>query len=441
MKKVMAYLLKELRKLGDDVIIDGTVSDDMQVKFSNSEIVGTYTWHHASISVFVNFGKRLVSTALNEPTLSKARRLIKKIAALARTAPENKEFVGIARGPFTYKPIRDGYDPLIARQDPSLIEDVVDALRYAKSRSIKRTAGVLETSSFQHSILSSADVDVQEKGTIIYFTLRAFKNKEASGHHGGFARLRAGIDFRKIVDVAADIALKAGKPRNIPPGTYDVLFTPLAAASILMHVGNAASAFSVESGQSPYHDTLGKRVAGKAVTLYDDGTLKGGYHSSSFDEEGRPTQRTKMIDKGMLRTFLHNTSTAARFKARPTGNAGIISPESTNIVLSPGKRSPEELLRSMKRGLYITNVWYTRFQNYHTGDFSTIPRDAAFLIEDGRIKHSVRNIRISENLLNIMKNLAETGNDPQPIIGWEAETPCVTPHVLIRKVNITRPTK
>lgn len=441
MRPIMRYLLKELGREADDVIVEGTISDDLQVKFSNSTITGTYTWHIEQISIFTNTKGRLVSTTLQAPSMESAKRLSKRIIEYAKTAPVNREFKGIAKGPFKYRPLKEGFDLKIAKLEPVLIKRVVDALSHAKGRGIKRAAGVLEASSFSRIIMSTNKVDGTEKGTTAYFSFRAFKDKTASGHGVGFTRKLSKLDTIAIIDFAIDIAEQATKPKQIPAGKYDVVFAPLAFSSLVMHIGNAASAFSVESGSSPFVKKIGKKVADPTVTLYDDGTLPNGYNSAMFDDEGRPTQKTAFIDKGILKTFLHNTSSAVRFKAKPTGNAGIISPDNTNLVIRKGKESKRQLIKKVKKGLYITNVWYTRFQNYHTGDFSTIPRDGAFLIKDGKITHPVKGIRISENLMSLLKNISAVGNDPQPILGWEAETPCMSPHVLVKDVNITKPTK
>ena len=82
---------------------------------------------------------------------------------------------------------------------------------------------------------------------------------------------------------------------------------------------------------------------------------------------------------------------------------------------------------------------YTRFQNYNTGDFSTIPRDGIFIIKNGKIGQPIKGIRISENMLNILKNTVEIGKTPERVVGWEVEIPVITPAVLVKDVNVTRP--
>ena len=99
------------------------------------------------------------------------------------------------------------------------------------------------------------------------------------------------------------------------------------------------------------------------------------------------------------------------------------------------------MISQIKRGVYLTNIWYTRFQNYHTGDFSTIPRDGAFLIKNGEIVHPIKNIRLSENIINILKSTVALGKDVKQIRGWEVETPTTTPMALVKGLNVTRSEK
>jgi len=98
------------------------------------------------------------------------------------------------------------------------------------------------------------------------------------------------------------------------------------------------------------------------------------------------------------------------------------------------------MISELGNGIYVTNCWYTRFQNYSTGDFSTIPRDGIFLVEDGELSDPIKEIRISDNMQRLLKNISALGNDTRHIHWWEAETPCFTPHVMIKDVNITRST-
>jgi PmbA protein len=161
-----------------------------------------------------------------------------------------------------------------------------------------------------------------------------------------------------------------------------------------------------------------------------------------LDDEGAPTKENVLIDKGTLRTYLHNASTAKMFKTKTTGNAGLVSPTPWNIEMDGGNTSKNELFEETKKGLYLTNTWYTRFQNYAKGDFSTIPRDGIFTIEKGEIKNSRKDLRLSDNALALLGNITAASKERQHVHWWlfdmDGYPPSLSPYVVIKDVHMTK---
>jgi PmbA protein len=216
-----------------------------------------------------------------------------------------------------------------------------------------------------------------------------------------------------------------------------VVFDPLFVGSLLGMWGSMASAYDVMVQLSIFVNKLGKKVASENVTLRD---VPGSYSIANrvFDDEGVPAQENIIIEKGELKTYLHNTSTAKIFKTKTTANAGIVFPKPWNIEMDSGDINKEELRKEVKHGLYLTNTWYTRFQNYKTGEFSTIPRDGIFQIENGEIKCSLKNIRLSDNALRMLSNITAISKERQHVHWWgEADPPSLSPYILMKDVHIT----
>ncbi|OIO42013.1 hypothetical protein AUJ10_00050 [Candidatus Pacearchaeota archaeon CG1_02_31_27] len=439
-EEISSHILNKLLKAGaDDVIVSVSKQDSSLIKYSNNLINTTKTWENIDLGIFMALKKRIILTNIKEFSLSAADDVVNKLLKFVKSASPNKEYAGIAKGPFSYKEIEDGYDKKIASLGDKSIDYVEKAINKALANGAKRTAGVFENSAADVSLLSSNDVKARDKGTYSYFSIRAFNSKDASGQKVGSSRMLNLLDVENLAEEAALISKQCLNPEYGKFGKFDVVFEPLPFANIIDNLGNAMSAFSVEAGLSCLKNMIGKQVASKEITIIDDGMLRNGFGSSKFDAEGVPTQRNIMIDKGILKTYLHNTSTAKRFNTKTTANAGLLSPEPTNLVVNKGNFSKQELFEQVKNGLYITNIWYTRFQNYNTGDFSTIPRDGIFVIKNGKIGQPIKGIRISENMLNLLKNVTAIGNQPERVFGWEIMTPVVTPAVLVKDVNITRP--
>jgi PmbA protein len=439
MQDIARKIEKKFKSKGaDDVIV--TVEEEVktQIKFSNNKISATQTWREMNINLFAAIDKRLVSTSIHTYSPKTVNETVQRLLKFAKATQQNKEYFGIAKGPFAYRNIEDTYDRRIAELGEKDVDLVEKGINAALSNGAKRTAGVLETSTSKINLITSNNVEAEDRGTKIYFSLRAFTDRDASGHYVSNARLLHDCDIEHTAAKAAIIAKKAINPQSLRAGTYDVLFEPLPASNIIEQVGNATSAFNVESGLSCLAGKMQKQVASKELTLYDDAIMPGGVGSIKFDAEGVPTQKNTLIENGVLKTYLHNTSTAKRYDTVTTANAGLISPEPFNLVVKKGNFIKEEMFEQIKRGLWITNVWYTRFQNYESGNFSTIPRDGAFLIENGKIRKSVKDIRISENLLNVLRNIVTVGIDAEQVMGWEVETPVFTPAIVVKNVKITK---
>jgi PmbA protein len=183
---------------------------------------------------------------------------------------------------------------------------------------------------------------------------------------------------------------------------------------------------------------MGKKVASDSFSLTDHGRTPGGLGGRGFDDEGTPTQSTKIIEGGVLKSYLHNLTTAKRFKTESTGNAGWIEPDAWNLEVGAGDSTYPEMVKEMKRGIILTSNWYTRFTNYRTGEFSTVPRDGTFLVEGGRVTKPLSGLRMSDSLERIFSSVALLSKQREWIQWWEVDTPTLCPWVLVDGVKITK---
>ncbi|MHA1220428.1 MAG: TldD/PmbA family protein [Candidatus Heimdallarchaeota archaeon] len=447
---VPKYAVKSaLRSGADDVIVSSSKSISRQIKFVNNDIETTKSWRNTSADIFLVKDKRIVVANLKELNEKQIDKVISKLIRLTSILPENQEYNGIARKKGTYKEILHGYDPAVARlSEEKAISLVKRAINAALERGAKRSTGILEFGESITYISTSANNSAHEKDTSISLSIRAFAAKDASGHKISSGRTLASLKPEWAGRQAAKIAVLAKNPKQIKPGKYDIVFEPLALADLLGVAAGAASIYSKEIGMSFFKE-IGDKVASDVVTLIDSGKMPGGFDSAKFDDEAVPTKETRIIEKGRFKNFLHNYSTARKYKTQTTANAGLESPSPWNTILLSGRSSREKMFKSIKKqGLFVTNVWYTTFSNFVTGDFSTIPRDGVFLIENGKIKHAVKDIRIADNMINVLKSISKVGcaNEREQVHSWAAEPPSVgnniyTPPVLCKQLNITKSLK
>jgi PmbA protein len=426
-----ASMVTQALKMGaDDAIVQVIHEKSQQVRFSNNEITAAKEFNSVKAKVFVAKGKKKMQFTLEN--MGEIENDLKKSVKYLDKMQDNRDYHGIATGPFQHR--SRTCDKGIADVDSAEL-----ASRAIEACEAQRIAGVLYTR-YQEVNLASPYTDVDDERAFIETSVRVFDNG-SSGHGVNCSPTLKGFDPEKASKQASDLARKSGSPGAGKEGRYDILFTPLCFATLLSGGMYSISAFFVDSGISFFWGKIGKKVASEELSLTNDGTLEKGIYAAKFDEEGVPTRKTPLIEEGVLKNYLHNTSTATKFETETTANAGLDIPESQTLLIREGDRTFEELVSEVKNGLLVTNTWYTRFQNYLTGDFSTIPRDAILTIEDGEITGSIKNITISDNMLTVLENISGLTKGTEQIHWWECEYPIFSPYVLVKNVNITTSTK
>ena len=232
---------------------------------------------------------------------------------------------------------------------------------------------------------------------------------------------------------AAERTVRRLGARKVPTQKAPVIFDPMTARSLLGSICDAVDGDAIYRKASFLAGKLGERVASENVTVVDDGTLPGLFGTSPFDDEGVPSRRTVVIDRGVLQNYLLNTYTARRLGMRTTasaargitGNAGV---GHGNFYLQPGERAPEEIIRGIRRGLYVTEL-IGRGVNVVTGDYS---RGAAGLwIENSEFAYPVSGITIAANLRDMLMDIEAPGSD------LEFRSSVTSPTLAIREMTIS----
>jgi PmbA protein len=221
--------------------------------------------------------------------------------------------------------------------------------------------------------------------------------------------------------------------RKVPTQKVPVVFDPQTARTLLANIFEAVEGDSIYRSASFLAGKLGERVASENVTIVDDGTLPGLFGTSPFDDEGVPSRRTVVIDRGVLRNYLLNTYTARKLGMRTTGNAarGITGNTGVghgNLFLEKGERSPDEIVRGIRTGLYVTELIGSGV-NIVTGDYS---RGAAGQwIENGEFAYPVSEITIASTLQRMLTDIESIGSD------LEFRGSVASPTLVIREMTVS----
>lgn len=216
-------------------------------------------------------------------------------------------------------------------------------------------------------------------------------------------------------EVASEGVARLGA-RTPPSGSVSVVLTNEMARDLLGAFSGMFSAKRVQKRLSLLRGRLGDQVAARHVRLVDNALLDGGYASRPFDDEGTPSQRTVLVEGGVLRSFLYDRYTAAKEGVNSTGNAlrpsirSSIEVMPTNIYIEPGTESCSGLMQTAGKGILVVEL-----HGLHSGaspisgDFSLGAQGYAF--EHGRVQHPVHQFTVAGNFLEVLRHIALVGSD------------------------------
>ncbi|UCE11700.1 MAG: TldD/PmbA family protein [Candidatus Thorarchaeota archaeon] len=436
----------------ESAIARGVLSSVSQIRFSQNRIDIAKQWESLEFVLFVNTEGAKIGIAERSVTSEdEVRRFVDDTIGFTRALPESQFFTGIEKEIGKYEKIKDRYDSKFdgfVEDAPSIVNSAIDA---AREQGARRVAGALMLRKQHLFFRSSYGSEGSTQETMFDLNVRAFQEKLDHSGQGLWCGTLPTKSVKEMIRAGAqagDLAKKAEGAEQGEPGTYDLVLSPTVAANVIGFVPDSANPFMVLIGQSALGDKMGEQIAPEFVNVVDNPLLPGGLTSRPFDFEGTPTRPTPIIENGVLKSFLHNTTTADMYGAKSTGSSAVLSagsglrlllPNSSNLIFEPGDYAIDELLEGSKPTIYVTCNWYTRYQNYQTGEFSTIPRDAMFLVNDGEMT-PIKNLRISDNVLRMFANISALGKEAPQIFWWEVTTPTTIPAVKVNDCRMTAAT-
>jgi len=432
------YLVNSALKEGaTDVAVKVVDEDEVMIRFANNEVTVSKAFREVLFDIFLLIEKHRASTTVPLSPKENLETEVRNLVKTAKITPPAEVYAPLPQGPFEYDSrLTRGSE--ISLDPDRLTGYVEEAISGALDAGVKKVAGTLVATRATISLSTSGQVHVTEEKAGLEMSVRAFVSDIASGHWVSISRGEKGLGPGEAGRKAGEIAKAASDPKRGEPGKFTALMGPMIFADLVNEVGMASSAFLVDIGQSFLGEKMDSEVASSEFTLIDDPTVADSFGAEAFDDEGVPTKGNTIVDGGVLKTYLHNSTTAKKFGTETTGNAGLISPHPWNLLVGSGEKSFEELLAEMDKGIYVTNNWYLRYQNHRTGDFSTIPRDAMFLIRRGEISSCIRELRISDNMLRIMRSITELGRSRSWIKWWEVDVPTLAPCAVVEDVSFTK---
>jgi TldD protein len=277
----------------------------------------------------------------------------------------------------------------------------------------------------RHILMAGSDgrvvTDLQPLVRLGVFTIAQENGNLQSGSSGGGGRV--GLEFFQGENSPESFAREAARQavvqlaaREAPAGEMEVVLGP-GWPGILLHeaVGHGLEADFNRKGISAFCGRIGQRVASELCTVVDDGTIPGRRGSLNVDDEGAPTERTVLIENGILRGYLQDRLSALVMKSTRTGNGRresyehIPMPRMTNTCMLAGAEDPQEIIRSVRRGLYA--VYFGGGQVDITNGKFVFSASEAYLIEDGKVTAPVKGATLIGDGPTVLTRVTAVGND------------------------------
>jgi TldD protein len=422
-KQVAAKVLAEALHTGADlaeIYVEDVTS--MQLGLEDSKLEQAVRGADRGAGVRVFFGN-LVTYAYTDDLTTESLLNAAHAAASAGTGSAKNQVIDLTqrKSPLQF-PVEKGFDTLSIEAKADLLHRIDTAGRAYSPLITQVSAGYNELRR-QVWIFNSDGVQVEDDRSFVEmrFGVVARKNGTLQRINQGFGG-RAGLELLDnndpIVKInsVAESATRMLDARPCPAGEMTVVMCN-GWGGVLFHeaCGHQMEADFITKGSSAYTGKAGQQVAAPIITAIDDGTIPGRRGSLRFDDDGTPSQRTVLIDKGILTEYMWDLVEARRAGRASTGNGRRESfrhmpmPRMTNTFIDRGEHDPEEIIRSTKKGIYIKGMAGGQ-ADISRGDF-VFNATEAYLIEDGTLTAPVRGATVMGNGPKVLTEIDMVGND------------------------------
>lgn len=413
------------------VMINGARTGN--IRYAQNSVSTAGLNENMQLTVAVAFGKRQGTATINEFDDKSLEKAVRRAEDVARLAPENPEFMP-AIGKQQYK-ASNTFVRETAAIDPEFRAEVASHSILAGRKNKLVTAGFFVDNTGFETIANSNGVFGHQEYTDLSFTCTA---RTEDGRGSGWVTRSANdvrrFDAREASSVAIEKALRSVDAKALEPGRYTVILEPAATSELIGRMFGAFDARQADEGRSFLAkkgggNRLGEKLFDEQVNVWADPWDKDVPVRPWDTQSMLPRERTDIIKNGKIVSLDYSTFWAKKQNARATGRHG-------NMIMAGGSKSLEELVASTKKGIVVTRTWYIRMVDPQSLLLTGLTRDGTFYVENGKIKHPVKNFRFNESPVAMLNNIDELGR-PQIIGGDEVNFQMVIPPMKIRDFNFT----
>lgn len=403
------------------------------IRYARNNVSTAGLVEDTQLVVQVAFGKKQGTASINEFDDKSLEKVVRRAEDLARLAPENPEFVP-AVSKQAFRPT-DTFNAKTAAIDPEFRAQVAAYSIEASRKSKLVAAGFFTDKTSFQTIANSNGVFGHQGETGLDFTCTVrTEDGRGSGWVKRSANDMARFDAREASDVAIEKALRSVDAKALEPGRYTVILEPAATSDLLGYMFGGFDARRADEGRSFLSKKgggtrLGEKLFDEQVNIWADP-----WHPDvpvlPWDQRTMlPRERMALIKDGKVAALDYSLFWAKNQGVRPVGTPG-------NIIMAGTSKSTAELIANTKKGVLVTRTWYIRLVDPQSVLLTGLTRDGTFYIENGKIKHPIKNFRFNESPVTMLNNIDEIGK-PQIIGGDESPFAMAIPPMKVRDFNFT----
>jgi predicted Zn-dependent protease len=385
--------------------------DSSLTRFAKSSVHQHVAEKNRTLILRVVKGKRIVVLTTNQLNRSSLRDLLRNAISITEVQHPNEDFVSLPT-PQSIPEINTFHENIKSLTPNRKVKVINDLFKIVKEKRLQ-ASGSFSNGAVEVAVVNSLGVEAYQRYSDLVFHLIVEKDG-GSGYASYVSRDPAQLDIDSLAKEAIEKALR-GEPVQIEPGEYEVILEPYAVSELLSFLGYLGfHALAVQEGRSFFCNEFGKKLVDSGVTIYDDGLDLEGLQIP-FDFEGIPKQRVTFFEEGVAKGVTYDSFTGNREGKNSTGH-GLIAPNTEgpipiNLFMQGGESSLEEMVRSVRKGIYVTRFHYTNVVEPMKAVLTGMTRDGTFLIEEGEIKGPIKNLRFTESVLRALSRVSAISKD------------------------------
>jgi PmbA protein len=439
---ILTSLIKKSEADQTEAVYIGTESG--LSRYANSFIHQNVFEANTRVYFRVALGKKLGVAITNSFVKEDLQKTLANAVEIAKNQKENPYFESLPKKEKALK-LKTYFKKTAGFTPKQRAEEIKKVFSKAAQHNLN-VAGSFSTGESELAVVNSLGVSVYQPVSSAAINMIVMSDN-SSGYTEDLNRDVSLIKVNELADVAIQKCLDSKNPQSVEPGEYDVILEPAALGNLIEwmnFIGFNAKSFQEKT--SFLAGRVGQKIMNEKVTMYDDGQDESGI-AFPFDFEGVPKKKVLFVDKGIAKGVVYDSLTAKRENRKTTGHA--LPPDSPdramalNIFIKGGDSSIKKMIESTERGFLITRFHYINgFLDTTNALMTGMTRDGTFLVENGKIKCGVKNLRFTESMLKAFSNVLQVSKQRKLINSWWSDIGCiVAPAMLIKNFKFTGKTE